>query len=98
MRFNVTGADKETGDDVDVVMHANSREGAEAEAIKRGILVSAIKEIPQEKDVIELIEETPSAGAGSVTPLGGDGAAAHAHGKITLSANSPGEKGFTAAW
>ena len=55
MRFSVVGADKETGDDVDVVLIAASREVAELEACKKGILVAAIKELPEEKDVIELV-------------------------------------------
>ena len=101
MRFSVIGADKETGDDVDVVVHANTRESAEADAVKRGILVSTIQQLPEEKDIIDLVDEAPAAGHGTVTPLSGtpgapaSPAASGAHGRITLSANSPGESGFS---
>src|SRR6185437_3110054 len=62
MRFSVVGADKETGDDVDVVLVASTREVAEVEAGKKGILVSAIKPLEEEKDVIDLVTDVEPAG------------------------------------
>jgi hypothetical protein len=97
MKFSVVGADKETGDDVDVILTASSREVAELEACKKGILVSAIKELPEEKDAIELVSDdaVPDDGGWQI----GKGPTAtkekHAHGFITLSANSPSESGYT---
>jgi hypothetical protein len=100
MRFSVVGADKETGDDVDVVLIAASREVAEADACKKGILVSAIRELPEEKGTIELVtDDGPESDDGTWQVGRGPKAAVpkkeHAHGVITLSANSPSEMAYT---
>jgi hypothetical protein len=102
MRFSVIGADKDTGDDVDVVLNASSREVAEADALKKGILVSTIKELPEEKDTIELVsDEGPEKDDGGWQVGKGPSTATapakekHANGFITLSANSPSESAYT---
>src|SRR5271154_6880843 len=62
MRFGVVGADKESGNDVEVVLTAASQADAEAEACKRGILVSAIKQVADlEGDAIALVDDEPPA-------------------------------------
>ena len=105
MKFSVLGANKETGDDVSVVLVATSRHEAEQAAIHQGILVSAIKILPEEKDTgaISLIEDEPAAGeVGDVKGEGDKGFWAvgkkkEAHGTITLGANSPSDTTHTGA-
>jgi hypothetical protein len=99
MRFSVVGADKETGDDVDVVLIAASREVAEADACRKGILVSAIRELPEDKGTIELVEDEGETSDGTWQVGKGPATATaakkgHAHGFITLNANSPSESGY----
>jgi hypothetical protein len=50
MRYNITGADKESGNDVNVVVNAITRIEAEHIAHTRGILVSAITALDKEPD------------------------------------------------
>jgi hypothetical protein len=108
MRFQVVGADKESGDDVDVILVAKNREGAEADACKRGILVSAITELPEEKvakvdkDAIELVTDADAGTDDAVWAIGASGVHTakvakerSSHGTITLSANSPSETGYS---
>ena len=50
MRYTITGADKESGDDVNVVVNAITRIEAEHIAHTRGILVTAITPLDKEPD------------------------------------------------
>ncbi len=100
MRFGVLGADKESGNDVEVVLTAANLTEAEAEACKRNILVSAIKPIADDdKDAIALVDDDDGGGDlrnSSVSRAGMSVSAAQAqasgrssHGTITVNANSP---------
>src|SRR5277367_582870 len=105
MRFGVVGADKESGNDVEVVLTAPTQADAEAEACKRGILVSAIKQVAEpEGDAIALVDDEPPAQSATGTVAGASvagsngsggsvaGAAANnktAHGLITVNASAP---------
>ena len=89
MRFKITGANAESGDDVDVVLEAATRTDVERIAHDKGILVSAIAPAPMHADAeaISLVEDEP--------PANGAAAAPHAAGVITVSANSPSETGHS---
>ncbi len=89
MHFSVTGADKESGSDVEVMVDGATQADAEAEACKRGILVSAIKVVPDNSDAIELVDDEPPAAASSASQAGASAAGRSSHGTITLNANSP---------
>jgi len=54
MRFSITGANKETGEDVQVELTATSRYEAEQAAKRQGIMVSEIKLLQEEKDTSAL--------------------------------------------
>jgi hypothetical protein len=68
MRFGVVGADKESGNDVEVVLTAATQAEAEQLAHNRGILVAAIKPVAEpEGDSIALVDDdgdTPGTVAG----------------------------------
>lgn len=84
MKFNITGADKESGDDVDTEIVADSPEAAEAEAGKRGIMVAAIKPLPDNgSDAIALIDEPPPAPSSHASAAG--------RSSITVNASNPGD-------
>ena len=113
MRFGVVGADKESGNDVEVVLTASSQAEAEAEACKRGILVSAIKTVAEpEGDAIALVDDDPNDGnpgtvAGVVLTDGSVAGGSHAgdkagngkstHGMITVNASAPSDTAHTGA-
>ncbi len=67
MKFVITGASKETGEDVELTVAAADRRQAETMAQAKGILVSAIKEVLAEHDnsPIALEEDAPVAAAPS---------------------------------
>jgi len=54
MKYSITGANKETGDDVQVIITATSRYEAEQAATKQGILITEIKLLQEEKDTSAL--------------------------------------------
>ena len=54
MKYSITGANKETGDDVQIEITATSRYEAEQAATKQGIMVSEIKLLQEEKDTSAL--------------------------------------------
>ncbi len=100
MRFGIVGADKDSGNDVEVVLTAASQADAELEACKRNILVSAIKPIADDDaDAIALVDDDetqPAPNAAASTRAGMSVAAAQAlasgrssAGTITVNANSP---------
>ena len=92
MRFNIVGANAESGDDVDVVLEAHTRAEVESLAHDKGILVAAVKEMAADDDrAIALIDDDPPAAAdGDAHP------AEHKRGMITLNANSPSDSAHTA--
>jgi len=98
MRFNVKGADKESGADVKITLVAPNQKAAEQQAHDRGILVEILAPEPEaEKDAIALIDDPPADEA-TTTGAGPDGAPHHdhaSHGTISLSANAPSEAGRT---
>jgi hypothetical protein len=87
MRFAVVGADKESGDDVEVTLMANTREEAEFLAVGRGILVASITPV---EDPLNRMPEAPSP-----EPLPEFTKPTSTHGKITLSAQSPADSAHT---
>jgi hypothetical protein len=86
MRFKITGANAESGDDVDVVLEAATRTDVEKIAHEKGIMVSSIAPAPvhAEAEAIAMVEDEP--------PVNGKEAVPHAHGMITVNANSPSEE------
>ncbi len=67
MRFGVVGADKETGNDVEVVLTASTQAEAEELAHNRGILVAGIKPVAEpEGDSIALVDDDPNDQPGTV--------------------------------
>ncbi|HVX83641.1 MAG TPA: hypothetical protein VH253_02380 [Phycisphaerae bacterium] len=56
MRYMVVGADKESGDDVEVTLLANTQEEAEFQAVGRGILVATITPLP---DALNRLPDPP---------------------------------------
>ena len=57
MRFHVVGADKESGNDIEIDVTAADRAEAESVATKRGLLVSAIETIKEaEPEKIDLVD------------------------------------------
>ncbi len=97
MRFKVVGADKETGDDVDVMVHAASQLEAEELALKRGIMVSTIKEVSEEAETISLIEDEPAPAHAGGSASGNGHPPERKAGIITVSANSPSETGHSSS-
>jgi hypothetical protein len=99
MRFGIVGADKESGNDVEIVVTAANQTEAELEACRRNILVSGIKTIAEDdKDAIALVDDEPYEAAvpAGVSRAGMSVAAAQAQasgrstmGTITMNANSP---------
>jgi hypothetical protein len=60
MRFHVVGADKETGNDVELDIVASDRAEAEGMATKRGLMVSAVEPISDpDPEEIELAAPDP---------------------------------------
>ncbi len=102
MRFKIVGADKESGDDVNLTLDASSQADVEQIAHDKGILVSAITAISiagpaaiphrpaKDLEAISLVEDEPAPAA-----TNGNGAA-HKHGSITVNANNPGDTAHTA--
>jgi hypothetical protein len=88
MRFEIVGADAQTGDDVDVFLDARDQSEVEQIAHKKGILVSAVKEAPDDGGSIALIADDPP-------PAGGNGATDAKHGMITVNASSPSDTAHT---
>jgi hypothetical protein len=79
MRFHVVGADKESGNDIEIDVTAIDRAEAEHVATKRGLLVSAIEPIkeadPEKIDLVDLdLAPAPKRGAGATKAPAGDGA------------------------
>jgi len=67
MRFGVVGADKESGNDVEVVLSAATQAEAEELAHNRGILVAAIKQVAEpEGDAIALVDDDDNTEPGTV--------------------------------
>jgi hypothetical protein len=111
MRFGVVGADKETGNDVEVVLTAATQAEAEELAHNRGILVSGIKRVADpDADAIALIDDDPDDKPGTVTGVAlADGsvagasrapeakAAKSAAGLITVNASAPSDTAHTGA-
>ena len=99
MRFGIVGADKESGNDVEVVLTASDQAAAEAEACKRNIMVSQIKTIAEDDaDAIALVDDdhevTPvpanaSRAGMSVAAAQAQASGRSSHGTITVNANSP---------
>ena len=92
MRFKITGANAESGDDVDVVLEAPSKTDAEKLAHDKGIMVASIAPVighvvHADAEAISLVDDDP--------PANGSAAAPHAHGVITTSANSPSDSGHS---
>jgi len=54
MKYAITGANKETGEDLQVILTATSRYEAEQAATKQGILITEIKLLQEEKDTSAL--------------------------------------------
>lgn len=86
MRYTVIGADKETGNDIEAVLVANTHEEAELIAIGRGILVASIEPL---KDALN-----PPQPPASTDPLP-EFHKPSARGHITLSAQAPGDSAKT---
>ncbi|MGN6369095.1 MAG: hypothetical protein ACTHN5_12610 [Phycisphaerae bacterium] len=112
MRFGVVGADKETGNDVEVVLTAATQAEAEELAHNRGILVSGIKLVAEpEGDAIALVDDDdPDEKPGTVTGVAlADGSVAGASrapeaksarssaGTITVNASAPSDTAHTGA-
>lgn len=57
MRFQVVGANSESGDDVDLTLEAADQSEVERIAHEKGILVAAIKPAPADEDAIALIDD-----------------------------------------
>ena len=106
MRFGVVGADKDSGNDVEVIVTAKSREEAEQEACRRGILVSGIKPIAEDTaDAIALVDDDEDTSPGG-TAINLGSAVGHAstgarpgsrtsHGTITVNASNPSDTAHT---
>ena len=80
MRFQIVGANAESGDDVSVLLEAPSRPDVEKIAHDKGILVSTITPLPASKGedpaAISLVDDEPAA-----APTGGNGSQPHAGGR-----------------
>ena len=84
MRFGVVGADKETGNDVEVVLTASTQAEAEELAHNRGILVAGIKPVAEpEGDSIALVDDDPNDEPGTVAGV------ALADGSVAGASKSP---------
>jgi hypothetical protein len=95
MKYQVVGANAESGDDVNVTLEALSRHEVEQMAHDRGILVSSITLLPppaKDESAIGLVDDEPP------SAVGGNGHAANerAHGVITVNANSPSDTAHSA--
>jgi hypothetical protein len=96
MRFGVVGADKESGNDVEVVLTAATQADAEAEACKRGILVSAIKQVAEpEGDAIALVDDEPPAQSATGTVAGASVAGSNGSGGSVAGASAAGANNKT---
>ena len=92
MRFGVVGADKETGNDVEVVLTAATQAEAEELAHNRGILVAGIKAVAEpEGDSIALVDDDPDDKPGTVAGV------ALADGSVSGATQSAPPKPATAA-
>ncbi|HEY2844549.1 MAG TPA: hypothetical protein VGJ09_12900 [Bryobacteraceae bacterium] len=94
MKYQVVGANAESGDDVNVTLDALSRHDVEKLAHEKGILVSSITLLPppaKNESAIGLVEDEPPA-------ANGNGAEPHgrAAGVITVNANSPSDTAHSA--
>ncbi len=87
MRFAVIGADKDSGDDIEVTLSANTREEAEFQAVGRGILVSTITPVE------DPLNRLPEAAAAEALPEFSKPPSTH--GRITLNAQSPADSVHT---
>ena len=93
MRYTITGADKESGDDVNVVVNAITRIEAEHIAHTRGILVAAITPLDKEPDEGPLtLDDDPFEPVAAAPAANGTAAVADAaHPDPAHPAHPPGE-------
>ncbi|MCL2646420.1 MAG: hypothetical protein FWD61_05355 [Phycisphaerales bacterium] len=105
MKYSVTGANKETGEDVQIVLTATSRHEAEQAAVRQGIMVAEIKLLMEEKDTsaLSMDDDGPGEDGGEgdtgywKEAKSKEGGGKESHGTITMSANSPSGTASTGA-